>query len=311
MSPAPLFSVIVPTYNRARLLRDALSSVMTQTHGDYEIVVVDDGSSDETPAIVEELGDRVRFLRQPQQGPGAARNRGAAQARGRYLAFLDSDDLWFPWTLAVYARVIAEHQSPAFVAGKPRLFKAVSDLQPVREEPLSTHAFADYFRSGDQWRWWGTTSFVIRSDAFHAAGGFTDAPINGEDADLALRLGEAPGFVQVTAPFTFGYRQHDAMTTSLTRRTLDGVRHAVAAEHDRRYPGGQARSRERWRILMRHARPVILDGIAGDDWREAWRLYVSTFSWNARVGHWRFLAGVPLLLVAARLGWPVQRRHHA
>ena len=311
MSPAPLFSVIVPTYNRARLLREALASVMAQTHRDFEVIVVDDGSTDNTPSAVAELGERVHFLRQLNQGPGAARNRGAAQATGRYFAFLDSDDLWFPWTLAVYARVVAEHRSPAFVAGKPKLFKTLSDLELVREEPVSTHAFADYFRSGDQWRWWGATSFVIRADVFHAAGGFTNEPINGEDADLALRLGEAPGFVQVIAPVTFAYREHDAMATSLSRRTFDGVRHAVAAERDRRYPGGDARSRERWRILMRHVRPVILDGVQGDDWREAWRLYVTTFGWNVRVGHWRFLAGVPLMLLASRLGWPVQRRHHA
>jgi hypothetical protein len=60
---------------------------------------------------------------------------------------------------------------------------------------------------------------------------------------------------------------------------------------------------------MRHARPVIIDGIKSDYWRDAWRLYVTTFPWNARVGHWRFLAGVPLMLVAARLGWPMKSGH--
>jgi glycosyltransferase involved in cell wall biosynthesis len=282
---------------------------MAQTFHDFELIVVDDGSTDDTSETVRRFGGPVRFLQQANLGPGAARNFGADHAAGRYLAFLDSDDLWFPWTLDAYARVIAQHHSPAFIAGKPRVFNSTSELKSVHQEPLSVAVFGDYFRSGDQWRWWGATSFVIRADAFGAAGGFTNEPINGEDADLALRLGDTPGFVQITAPITFGYRQHDSMATHLSRRTFDGVRHAVAAERDRRYPGGDARSHERWRILMRHARPVILDGIKSDYWRDAWRLYVTTFPWNARVGHWRFLAGVPLMLVAARLGWPMKSGH--
>lgn len=308
MTAAPLFSVVVPAHNRPRLLREALESVMDQRHRDFEVIVVDDGSTDETAATAMSFGDRLRLLQQPNRGPGAARNHGAAHARGRYLAFLDSDDLWLPWSLGVYARVIDTHGAPAFIAGRPKTFREPAELQAVEEELLSVIAFADYFRSADQWRWWGATSFVIRADAFRAAGGFTDKPINGEDADLALRLGEAPGFVQILTPITFAYREHDGMTTRLSRRTFDGVCHAVTAERDRNYPGGEARLQERRRILMRHARPVILDGVTANYWREAWQLYRTTFAWNRRLGHWRFLAGVPLRLLAARLGWTAGRQ---
>lgn len=90
---SPTFSVVVPVYNRAHLLERALSSVLDQSFQDFEIVVVDDGSRDDPKSVVETIGDsRIRFLRQENQGGSAARNAGIDMARGRYIAFLDSDD---------------------------------------------------------------------------------------------------------------------------------------------------------------------------------------------------------------------------
>ena len=94
---APFFSVIVPVFNRAPVLAAALESVLAQTCQDFEIVVVDDGSSDNPRAVVEAIGDpRIRFLRQVNQGGGMARNTGINAARGRFIAPLDSDDLFLP-----------------------------------------------------------------------------------------------------------------------------------------------------------------------------------------------------------------------
>src|SRR5436309_9355229 len=95
----PMFSVIVPTFNRASLLRQALDSVLAQTFAEYELIVVDDGSTDDTANVVASYGSRVYFLQQANRGPGAARNLGAAGAKGEYLAFLDSDDLFLTWSL--------------------------------------------------------------------------------------------------------------------------------------------------------------------------------------------------------------------
>ncbi|MBI4716879.1 MAG: glycosyltransferase family 2 protein [Planctomycetes bacterium] len=93
---APTVSVVIPTYNRAELLPRALDSVAAQTFGDWEIVLVDDGSTDETPAVVAQyaarLGRRLRCVRQNNAGSSAARNRGIEESRGTFLAFLDSDD---------------------------------------------------------------------------------------------------------------------------------------------------------------------------------------------------------------------------
>ncbi|MBV9548705.1 MAG: glycosyltransferase family 2 protein, partial [Alphaproteobacteria bacterium] len=98
---SPFFSVIIPVYNRAHVLRDAIASVQSQSCQDFEIVVVDDGSRDDPAAVVAAIGDpRIRFFRQPNAGGAAARNRGIDEARGFFIAPLDSDDIFLPDHLA-------------------------------------------------------------------------------------------------------------------------------------------------------------------------------------------------------------------
>src|SRR5690242_12732553 len=97
-----IFSVVIPTYNRMRFLPSALKSVWYQTYQDFEVIVIDDGSTDETQIYLSSIGSKVRYIRQTNHGPGAARNIGVQAAIGDYIAFLDSDDLWFPWTLDVF-----------------------------------------------------------------------------------------------------------------------------------------------------------------------------------------------------------------
>src|SRR5579871_5705467 len=97
MAASPLFSVIIPVYERAAVLGNALQSVLAQTCQDFEIVVVDDGSRDDPKAVVDALHDpRIRLIRQENRGGGAARNRGLDEARGRFVALLDSDDVFLP-----------------------------------------------------------------------------------------------------------------------------------------------------------------------------------------------------------------------
>ena len=103
----PLVSVIMPTYNHGRYIADAVHSILNQTFGDFEIVVVDDGSTDDTPAILARVADpRLRVVRQENAGTPVARNRGRAEARGQYIAWLDSDDLWRPTFLERHLAVL-------------------------------------------------------------------------------------------------------------------------------------------------------------------------------------------------------------
>jgi glycosyltransferase involved in cell wall biosynthesis len=96
----PLVSVIIPTFNRGWILKEAIDSVLAQDHKDYELIVVDDGSTDNTPQILESFGQDIIVLRQANKGVSAARNRGIASANGQLIAFLDSDDIWLPGKLS-------------------------------------------------------------------------------------------------------------------------------------------------------------------------------------------------------------------
>jgi glycosyltransferase involved in cell wall biosynthesis len=96
----PQVSVIIPTYNRGWVIKDAIESVLAQDFKDFELIVVDDGSTDHTPEILISYQKDVRIIRQNNQGVSAARNRGIETASGRFIAFLDSDDLWLPQKLS-------------------------------------------------------------------------------------------------------------------------------------------------------------------------------------------------------------------
>jgi len=96
ISKNPYVSVIIPTYNRGWILREAIESVLSQEFTDYELIVVDDGSTDDTPDILGDYGRDIIVLHQSNRGVSAARNRGIAASRGQLVAFLDSDDLWLP-----------------------------------------------------------------------------------------------------------------------------------------------------------------------------------------------------------------------
>lgn len=96
----PLVSVIIPTYNRGWIIKEAVDSVLAQDYRDFELIVVDDGSTDNTPEVLDAYRGTIKVFRQENKGVSAARNRGIAEASGRFIAFLDSDDLWLPQKLS-------------------------------------------------------------------------------------------------------------------------------------------------------------------------------------------------------------------
>ena len=290
----PFCSVVIPTFNRADLLRATLDSVLRQDGDDFEVIVVDDGSPEDLSQLADEYRTRITFLRQENAGPSAARNRGVAAARGEYVAFLDSDDVWFPWTLSVYRRVIAECGRPGFVAGCPRVFAKPTELEQLSNGPLQTLNFDDYLSAGDAWRWFGVSSFVVRRDVFLESGGFSPNMWHGEDADLALMLGTVAGFEQIAGPVTFGYRQGSGdQLTDDWQSQLPAVQRLIEKERRLEYPGGQKRAVERRRIVARHVRPVALTLARKRQFAAAWRLYLALFAWHLRLGQWKFVFGFP------------------
>jgi GT2 family glycosyltransferase len=300
----PFFSVIIPTFNRSDLLREALQSVCAQEYTDYEVIVVDDGSTEDIAAVVREFDSRFRCLHQENRGPGAARNLGIAHAAGEYLAFLDSDDLWFPWTLATYRTVIDRWSSPSLIAGSLHYFRGENEVAGQEESRARYDSFRDYLSASSQGLYVGAGQSVVRRDALLCVGGFAEQRVNAEDHDLALRLGAAPGFVYVHSPAMVACRQHAGNASGDVLRTFEGLRRIIVAESEGRYPGAVARRIQRRRIITQHVRPASLALIDAQARRQAWKLYRMTFAWHLRQGRLKYLLGFPCraLLTGVRNG---------
>jgi glycosyltransferase involved in cell wall biosynthesis len=182
----PKVSVIIPTYNRSALLKEAIASVLAQTMPDLEIIVVDDGSTDDTRAVVEVLPDnRIRYFYKPNGGVSSARNYGISKTNGDYIAFLDSDDLWPKDYLQIMIKYLqAESQYGAVYCA------AVSQLPNGRiikaDEPVqckSGRITSHLFQHGVIW----PSAAVIRRKI--TRGIFFDELLNdAEDSDFFLRL---------------------------------------------------------------------------------------------------------------------------
>jgi glycosyltransferase involved in cell wall biosynthesis len=133
---SPLVTVVIPCYNQGRFLGEAIESVLSQSYSDFEIIVVDDGSTDDTAQVAsryEEVHEEVRLIRQENRGLAGARNRGLAEARGEYVVFLDSDDRLLPNALEVGVRELEARPQCALVAGRQTLIK--EDGSPSSYEP--------------------------------------------------------------------------------------------------------------------------------------------------------------------------------
>ncbi len=296
----PRFSVIVPTRNRRALLEQTLASVSAQRFRDFELIVVDDGSTDETASYLATLGDDVRTLRLDGAGPGAARNAGASIAVGEYLAFLDSDDIWLPWTLAAFDEVVTTHR-PAFLSASFRSFEHLTDLAEERAGPLVVDAFTDYYSTWPRQLSVGAGMIAVRRSEFERVGGFVAAPVNLEDHDLTLRLGTAAGFVRIVQPLTVGWRSHGARVTGDLAKSVEGCALLVARERSGGYPGGDALAATRRGIITTHARAVSLECVKAGRPRDVAAVYRSTLDWHLASGRWKYLLSLPVLIGAAWL----------
>lgn len=149
----PLVSVVIPTYDRAAMVVEAVNSVLAQSLSDLEVLVVDDGSTDDTESAVRSLRDsRLRYMAKGNGGPGAARNFGIAQVAGKYLAFLDSDDLWPPNYLAVMVGRLEERRDFGGAYSAIRVFNGDGGVEETRVlGDRSGWIAADLFRRGFIW----------------------------------------------------------------------------------------------------------------------------------------------------------------
>ena len=229
----PFFSAIIPTYNRAAYLPRTLRSALDQQLPDgeeVEVILVDDESTDNTPDVAAEFGDDLVYIRQTNRREGAARNTGAARARGRYLAFLDSDDYWLPGKLAGDLARFEQSDQPAMVYSRSRNVDPFDRVIGERRLPTPE---GDVFWDLAREAFMPMSSVAVRADAFQACGGFTeDRDLSGTaDWELWMRLAARwpVGFVEQTRTCIRVHgRNMSADPRYMERAMLAGVRHALA-----------------------------------------------------------------------------------
>lgn len=192
----PKVSVIVPTYNLSGLLKDTIDSVLTQTQDDLEIIVVDDGSTDDTSAIVNSISDsRIRYFYKENGGTSSARNFGLARSRGRYIAFLDHDDLWPADFLRTM--ITALEAEPEFGLAYSPITVLHSDGRKVQSykapEGKSGKLTIDLFKRSFVW----TSAAVIRRSVLDGFGFDEFLKASYEDGDFFLRLSTRTKYLYV------------------------------------------------------------------------------------------------------------------
>lgn len=246
---SPALSIIIPAYNREATILPAVASVLTQTFSDFELIVVDDGSTDATVAVLETLDDpRLKVLPQTEnRGVSAARNIGIAAASAPWIAFQDSDDEWMPDKLEAQMARIAE-MGPACIGAycgmavirTPDRALAKGTRTHVRYMPPDyvTEPEGDIRKPLAHINLISTQTLIARTDILEQLGGFDEALPALVDWDLVLRMAPLGTFAFVDRPLVHQYFSENSITRSQKKRTLAHTRvleknHALFAP----YPG--------------------------------------------------------------------------
>ncbi len=222
----PNVSIVMPAYNSAAHIEATLRNVFEQTLRDFEIIIVDDGSMDDTVAIARRIGQDapthidVRIISQANAGPSAARNAGVAAARAPLVALLDSDDFWAPQKLERQKEIMGKH--PDALATSCRWAAVDANAQPtgrtggVRGNTINVYGLC--LRNAI-----ATSATVFRREAFDQAGGFDNRIRTCEDLDLWLRIAALKQGAIVTSPEVMSFRRvHAAQETANWRRMYRG-----------------------------------------------------------------------------------------
>ena len=220
----PTVSVIIPAYNAAPWIAETIDSVLNQTFKDFEVIVVDDGSTDATAEVVASYKPQVQYLYKNNGGPSSARNTGICAACGRYIAFLDADDLWLPEKLQIQMQLFSQNPSLAWVYSDGLIFEE----NPNKNQHLFSQS--SYMYSGEILRPLLLQDFVasptpiVRRDVFEDVGLFNEESSfkSVEDWDMWLRIAARYPVYLIDKPLV-KYRRHSTSLTgtSLIQRSLE------------------------------------------------------------------------------------------
>lgn len=273
MERAPLVSVILPTRNRAALLPRAIASVLAQSHADLELIVVDDASSDSTPALLAAIAEpRLRVLRRERNaGAAAARNAGLALARGEFVAFQDDDDIWLMQKLEAQLRAlqaappgtgwclcgsIRYEQGRARYIGGPAFVRQLDYRLGIGAGGL-----------GPDWGMMATPGWLLRRELIEQAGGFDERVRSWDDWELGLRLSQRCARIVVDEPLWIQDWAQGAGLTRAARVRADDLQ-LILQKHGAMWAGDRRVQARHWYMI---GRELALHDPAPAGRAELWR----------------------------------------
>ena len=243
---APAVSVVIPAYNAERFIGEAVNSVLEQTYRDFEVIVVDDGSTDKTAEVVKTC-EEVRYLYKENGGTASARNRGVEASRGHYVAFLDADNLWEPEKLEVQIALFERQPSLVWSYTDSLLVDEEKEQPVYRKSQLVGHPEGDVLERLIHGNFMPPSTVVVARDVLKEMGGFDESNLHriSEGWELWTRIaGQYPvGYVHrpLTKTRQHAYRKTDTMDLKHAYRSRKAiVEKAVRRDQDRL--GGRRRS---------------------------------------------------------------------
>jgi glycosyltransferase involved in cell wall biosynthesis len=228
----PIVSVIIPNYNHANFISDAITSVLNQTFRDFEIIVVDDGSTDDSRDTVVQFGDHVRYIWQANSGLSSARNTGIAQARGEFIGVLDADDMYEPDFMSVLVPILqADPEAEAVYCGYRFVDVSNQPLPQVEARLISPNRLFQVLAEGN---FLVPESILVRKRCYDKVGLFDVNFRACEDVDMWLRITKHYKVLGVTNILTRHRVLPNSMSTNPTRQTQNRL--AVIQKHFGRKP---------------------------------------------------------------------------
>ncbi|MFM8283496.1 MAG: glycosyltransferase family 2 protein [Planctomycetaceae bacterium] len=223
-------TVIMPAFNAERYIHDAISSVQAQTYANHELLIIDDGSTDQTCSIVANASERdrrIRLITGTHQGVSRARNRGLDEARGRWISFLDADDLWQPNRLARHIDILSSLSDVSVVCGQVLVFESLGrDCEPSSNSDHVTLLGA-YLSAA-----------TFQRSAIELIGRFDTTLEASEDLDFFLRVHEAGLLFHIDHAVALLHRRHQSNMTRDIHFTNQNVMRALAKSLNRRRQPG-------------------------------------------------------------------------
>ena len=258
----PLITVIIPCHNYARFIGDAISSVNKSEQADVEIIVVDNDSDDNPEPIVRSFS-RTKYIRQPNVGVSKARNVGLAESRGRFVVFLDADDMLAPGALDIGVSALAAHASAAMVFGRCRRMADDGSLQATPEqERIERDHYRELLKKNYIWM---PGMAMFRREAVERAGGFDSSVNAASDYAMYLRVARSHQIYDHAKVVAY-YRKHETNLSSNAARMLQQSltvlrRERPFTEHDKVL---LAAYYEGWKVWQDHYGTKLVNEIRSD-----------------------------------------------